>query len=261
VRDSFPSALKVRGVDMASRTTRNCVPDGVIQKHVRQSAAMGHPTLMAVPAHDRTMIIAGSGPSLPEIDPSQGDIFALGGAHDWLISNGTVPYAFINADPLPLIAQYLNTPHRDVIYYIASHSHKYVFNRLFMQNVVIWHDEVDAGTQETVIDEDHARGLSREHIAVTGGSTGATRAPFLGHELGYRKFRYVGVDGSGGRTGAALREKPPIDVEVGGREFQAPINFIHQAAELEAIMAGFPEWEITVAGDGLMAAVAESARG
>lgn len=254
MRASSRSVLSVRGVDFASRTTRNCIPDEVIRHHVRLCLARDLPELKSTEPHDRVMVIAGSGPSLTDIEP-EGDIFALGGAHDWLIDRGIVPHGHINADPLPLVADYIKTPHPQVTYYLASHSHPFVFEGV--DNVVVWHDEVNAGTDEVV----REHGSPGEHIMVTGGSTGATRAPFLGHELGYRKFVYYGVDGSGGRAARGLRNKPSLTVECGGRTFETPANLIHQAMELEAIIANFPEWDIEVRGSELMAAVAREVRG
>lgn len=200
------------------------------------------------------MVIAGSGPSLRDINPEEGDVFSLGGAHDWLLERGITPHGWVNADPLPLVAQYIKNAHEGVIYYLASHSHPFVFEAA--GKTVVWHDEVGAGTRETVIEEDQKRGLSREHVMVMGGSTGATRAPFVGYWLGYRKIVMVGVDGSGGWEAAVLRPTDfPLTVEVGEETFKSHGRFIHQAKALETIMREFPDLSFDVRGDGLMAAV------
>lgn len=247
------SVLQVREVDFASRRTRNPVPDGVIHKHVRLCMARELPEIVASPPHGRAMVIAGSGPSLRDIAPEEGDVFALGGAHEWLLERGIIPCGWINADPLPLVADYIRKSHENVTYYLASHSHPFVFDAA--ERVIVWHDEVGLDTKDIVIEEDRNRGLSREHVMITGGSTGAMRAPFLGYEMGYRLFIFYGVDSSGGRAARALRIHPDLIVECGGREFAAPSGLIHQAVELEVIMRAYPDMFFDVRGNELMAQV------
>ena len=250
------SNLDVIGCDFESRTTRNAIPDAVIRHHVRECLRRGLPELEAVPAHDRVMVIAGSGPSLADVlyDPP-GDIFAVGGAHDWLLRHGVRPHAWINADPSPLVANYCRQTLPEVTYYLASVSHPFTFNACPSQSSVVWHNEVWAGTADVVKEFP----LGRERIMVMGGSTTAMRAPFLGHELGYRKFVFYGVDGSGGHLAARQRAGTEIQVEIGGKRFEAPIGFVHQAHELERIIEGIPEWTVEVRGNGMMAAVASAA--
>jgi len=201
------------------------------------------------------MVIVGSGPSIDLVDPDEGDIFTLGGAHDHLISKGIIPHGWINADPLPLVAGYVSAPHPDVTYYIASHSHPFVFDALRENRVVLWHNNCGAGTERIIAEtQNHLSGTVR--MMVSGGPTGATRAPFLGDALGYRKFIFYGVDGSGGYGAKHIRTAANAErVVMDGRPFDVPRGFIQQAMALEAMICGFPEWSIEIRGDGFMAAV------
>lgn len=246
--------LRVGGLPFA-RETRNAVPDAVIRHHVRLCMKRDLPELATVPVHDRTMAVAGSGPSLAVLPPCYADaatpydIFAVGGAHDWLIDKGVIPAAWINADPMPMIGEYLKRPHKDVAYWVASHSHPFVFEALQGFDVRVWHDEVWAGTADVV----RECRKNQEHILVYGGSSGATRAPFIGYELGYRKFRFYGCDGSGGYLARQLTHGQEVEVECRGRKFRAPVGMVHQAKQFAGIRELLKDCEFEVLGDGLTA--------
>ena len=241
--------MTVEGADFTVRTTRNPCSDGTIVRQVRECLARDLPELRSEPAHDRIMVVAGSGPSLRLLTEGEGDIFALGGAHDWLVDRGIVPHAWINADPLPLVANYLQRPHPNVTYYIASHSHRFVFDALRGYRVTVWHDETGVDLKPAI--REARRG--QEHILVCGGSTGATRAPFLGYELGYRTFRFRGVDGSGGYITRAQRLRGPLAGHCAGKAFAVPPNFIHQAKAFETMRDLLTDCRFEFMGDGLMA--------
>lgn len=249
------STLEVEGYD--SPVTRNPVPDAMIRHHVRDALSRGLPELAQVEPHGRTMVIAGSGPSLRLLPPwySEGvvpyDIFALGGAHDWLIKRGVVPHAWINSDPLPIVAQYVSDPHPDVTYYIGSHSHRFVFETLASSRAVLWHGEILADTREIV----EQNPIGKMRTFVMGGSNGAMRAPFIGDDLGYRKFIYFGVDSSVESEAEQLRIGPSVEVKCAGRTWVVPSNHVRQALELERIVQCMPEWHIEVRGEGLLAAM------
>lgn len=205
------------------------------------------------------MIICGSGPSIDLVDPAEGDVFALGGAHDYLISRGIVPVGWINADPLPWVAQYIQNPHPDVTYLLASHSHRFLFEALEGHRVVLWHNNCGAGTERVVAEtRNHMTGAVR--LMVSGGPTGATRAPFLGDALGYRRFVLCGIDGDGGAKAQKLRTQEPMTVTLDGREFRVPRGFVQQAMAFETMVREFPEWQFEVKGDSFTAAVFRAAR-
>lgn len=255
MRGSSPD-LRVAGIPF-SRETRNCVPDAVLRHHVGLCMQRELPELATAEPHDRVMVVAGSGPSLKLLptcyadNATPYDIYCVGGAHDWLIERGITPKAWVNADPLPLIANYLKNPQRGVAYWVASHSHPFVFEALEGYDVRVWHDEVWAGTAEVV--KQHRSG--REHIMVYGGSSGATRTPFLGYELGYRKFKFYGCDGSGGYIAERLTTGEEVEVECGGRLFTAAIGMVHQAKQFVGIRSLLNDCELQVYGDGLTAHV------
>lgn len=247
--------LVERGVIAPS--TRNPLPDDVMCHQVKLALARGLPEVGEEAApHDRTMVIVGSGPSIRELPSARigpaCDIFALGGAHNWLIDHGVVPHAWINADPLPLVAKYVGRPHKDVTYYLASHGHKFVFEALEGHRIVVWNDNVGQATFDEI------RRHRKTGIMIAGGSTGATRAPFLGHVLGYRKFTFYGVDCSGDYVADVQRFGDPLTVECGGREYATTIQFAHQALMLRKIFSN-PEWQVEVKGQGLGAAAVGSA--
>lgn len=236
--------------------TRNPIPDEVIRHHVRVTLGRGLPELEdELEPHDRTMVVVGSGPSIRELPPAYADaalpydIFALGGAHDWLIERGVVPHGWVNSDPLPMIADYVRSPHPEVTYYLASQSHRFVFDAVDGFKTLVWHNNVGAGTERVVAE---ARGGG---LMIAGGPTTATRAPFLGHALGYRKFVFYGCDGSGGYVAKGIRPYADMGPDT------LPRGMFHQASAFETILREFPEWDIEIRGSGFMNSLWRQVRG
>lgn len=234
--------------------TRNPLPDEMLRHTVLRNLRRGLPVVKLVPAHDRTMVIAGTGPSLKDIRP-EGDVFCLGGAHDWLIDQGKIPCAMVLGDPMPMVAHYVSAPHPDVLYFVTSTSSKFVFENLRNSRVFLWHNEIGIGTADIV---------PAGQQVIYGGSTIAMRAPFLGHVLGYRRFVFYGVDGSGGYLARNLTLGSPATVTIDGEAWETTTQFAHQARELLKILNIFPArhgWDIEVRGEGLMRHVWEHWKG
>lgn len=238
--------------------TGNPTPDWIIQHRIRESLASGLPDVRQEPEHDRRMVLACAGPSLADSweGRSDGDVWCVGGVHDWLLDRGTIPYAWAACDPLPSIAQYAQRPQEGVRYYLASMCDPLLFQALEGFDVRIWHSEVRAGTREVL------EASGRPWTLVGGGSSIGTRALFLGYVLGYRTFEVHGMDGSSrdGRTHASKSASvyhPPISLQVNGREFMVPTNMAAQVQDVEKILATH-KLNIDFRGDGIIQELARS---
>lgn len=238
----------------------NCAPNWIIDHHVRLALASGLPELKHVqPAHRRAMVIVCAGPSLAETWPGLrdegGDVWCCGGAHDFLIERKIIPYAWVACDPLPHIIRYLDHPHPSVRYCIASMCHPFVREKLSGHDITLWHSEVRADTEATLRE---LRGSGWTLIG--GGSSVGTRALYLGHVLGYRRFIYYGFDGSA-RDGAShamqsasTYAKPEV-LQVNGESFEVNGNLIPQASDWRTILDSHRFDIEAVHGDGINSAM------
>lgn len=210
------------------------------QQHMRAAMAMDLPRF--IPA-DEVFSVVGYGPSLLYTwQDIQGAICTTSGAHDFLIQRGIVPRYHVECDPRPHKAM-MFTPHRDVIYLIASCCHPDVFAKLGGHHVQLWH-----------CDEEWTMGWLAENapgeIAIGGGGNAGLRAIQLGGALGHRKFRLHGMDCSlaGGARHAGAhtgKSQPPITVECGGIKFLTTPAMVNSARHFMSMDKTGIEIELT----------------
>lgn len=164
------------------------VDDAGLEVNVNSALARGLQICGIVPEHDGRLAIVGSGPSLrdylDELRGWPGEIWAINGAYDYLLSEGIIPHGFVGLDPLPGLAEYVKNPHRDTTFYIASNCDPSVFDAIPPDQVMIWHSARQALK------------VPRGQMIVGGGTSSITRAPFLAHMLGYRDMTVYGADSS-----------------------------------------------------------------
>ena len=206
--------------------------------------------------HDLTLSVMAGGPSLARTwQQAEGRLIAVNGVHDWLVDRGTIPWACCLLDADPRMAD-LVTPRDDVIYFVASMSDPAVFDRMKGRHVVLWHASGPAGAELAL-----ARSA---YMAVGGGTTVAVRCLTLGYVLGFRRFRFFGLDSSyeDGVSHAYQHDLlPTVTVAAGNREFVTQVGFAKQALDFCEIMDNFesgmltgkPEHlDVEVIGDGLL---------
>lgn len=150
----------------------------------------GLPSIGRYPAHDGELAIVGSGPSvrdyLGEIRRWRGEIWAINGAYDYLVSQGIVPDAFVGMDPLPGLAQYVQHIDKRTTCYLASICDPGVFDALTERKVVLWHPEAEGMIER----------YPRGSLIVGGGTHVMTRAPYVARALGWRDKTLFGCDSS-----------------------------------------------------------------
>lgn len=162
--------------------------------NLKSNMARGLPVSTEMPKRDDPLAIVGSGPSvstsLAELREWPGAIWAINGAYDYLLSQDIVPHGFVAIDPLPGLVEYVQNPHPETTFYIASTCDPSVLDALDGHNVILWH----AASEDTF----ELPGGSKP---IFGGTTVVTRAPFLAIMQGFRSITMFGVDSSYEETG------------------------------------------------------------
>lgn len=213
----------------------------------------------SVITHDGTLVVVGSGPSLPAMTEEiraervQGrTILAVNGAHDFLCEQAIVPDLFVTVDPRDL-RHNLKHKNPQTVYLLASRAAPEVFDHLSDCRVMLWHsfgkeDEVEA-----------AKGAGARLI-IGGGSTSGLRAIALGYMLGFRKFVLYGFDSCNDAQGRKRFDSGTggitTEVIVGGRTFTCNMAMAAQANEFQSATYGWlPDIHLEAKGDGLIAAI------
>lgn len=139
-------------------------------------------------AREGKLAIVGSGPSvrsrLEVLREWAGEIWAINGAYDWLLSENIVPSGFFGVDPLPGLADYLKDARSETTFYIAGTCDPCVLDALEGRSVCLWFPEAED------------RIYPESAMIVNGGTTALTRAPFMAFLMGWRDITLFGADAS-----------------------------------------------------------------
>lgn len=217
----------------------------------------------ALVAHDGTMVIAGSGPSLPAfIEEIRAErvagrpIMACNGAHDLLCEHEIEPELFVTVDPRDL-RHNLRKKNDYTIYLLASRCAPEVFDHLKDCRVMLWHsaghpDEMPAF---------NGTGVKK----IGGGPTSGLRAICLAYLMGFRHVKLFGFDSCNDKDGRKRFDSGTVanntDVIVGGRTFTCSMAMADQAQQFQFCTYGMlPDLHIEVKGDGLLSAIVEERR-
>lgn len=219
-----------------------CVVDKEGRNHnLNLVLARGLPTVQRLPKRAGRLAIVASGPSvrdyLDELREWDGEVWAINGAYDYLLDQGIVPHGFMAIDPLPGLAEYVQRPHPDTTFYIASTCDVSVFDALKEYKVQTFHPYSDDVTYPD------------EFGIIGGGTTSVTRAPYLGLLQGFRDITLYGVDSSydgqeycyqWGRYSCDIAQpKIWVDLYDGGPRYETEIGLMKQVSQLAAIVPIF----------------------
>ena len=151
-------------------------------------------------AHDGEAILVGTGPSVDgciedirRLQAGGATVFAIKGAHDYLLDHGIHPDVAIAVDGQKKIAKLYQNAQPDCMYLIASQCHPDVYDALDGQLVVVWHCYTDKAHRYW------ANWLKRKKrkdkiFFVQGGSTSGMRGITLAYLCGFRKLNLFGYD-------------------------------------------------------------------
>lgn len=140
------------------------------------------------------LIVGGYGPSLREglgslkENVSKGaDLITVSGAHTYLISNGVIPDYHAEMDPRERKSHFLEQPHDDVTYLLASTCHPRCFDMVEGRKIRMWHLAEPATLD--AIKEAEVSALVHPSVQAIG-----LNAIIVGYTLGYRHFILYGLD-------------------------------------------------------------------
>lgn len=253
--------------------TRNSIPNEVLQAQADYACRMmkehNIPESPTCTLHDKWGYLIGGAASyktqenIEEIrraSLNNGVIFTSKTAHDYLITQGIVPWACILLDPRPHVADFFEI-HPDVNYFVASQCHQAVFDKLIKAGAKMWvyHAEVAAGERDVI-----KRHFPNARM-LAGGSTSQSRGISILMNMGFYKFKLFGLDSSypvkPERVHGINQEKQPIEISVnnnitnekiGQGKYWTDPELLAQINDMEHITKIFNHLVIDCKSEGLM---------
>lgn len=260
--DGRSSTARAEAVSMPPRTPAE------IEASIRANMARGLPVLRArAPLKQQPMILCCYGPSFRDTWRSavaeKGDLWAVSGAHRFLLDKGVEPQFFTDVDPRPDKVCFLDAPPGvRTKYYLPSRCHPSFFDKVAGRDVTMYHVKCK---QEKDVIWSVDPGVFVVPSAITSGLT----AVQLGLVLGYRKFLIYGMDGSTLTSGVESKhagehpnktEAYDSIVEIEGRMFATNMLMLLAVEDFFAIAS---EWEVGTfefRGDGMLPWIERTAR-
>jgi uncharacterized Rossmann fold enzyme len=238
-------------------------PEG-IRSNVHAALGRGLPELSVPPVvHDGTLILVGSGPSMPSMimelreERKRGrPIFAVKGAHDFLCQHGIQPDLWLCVDPRDR-AYLLKEANDHTTYLISSRCDASMFDALNNRRVILVH---------TWAKEEHCEEYNGK-LLIGGGTTSGLRAITVSYVLGFRKMILYGYDSclAADRTtkrftGEGVEPGKIVDVIVDGKRFWSNAAMAQQANEFQEYYTVMPDLQIEAKGNGLISAILAARR-
>lgn len=203
--------------------------------------------------------IVGGGPSLPSVLPSLrmryqrgAKIWALNGAHDWLMDHAIIPDAMILLDARPEMAQFVARASRKPVYFVAAQCDPAVFDALDGRKVAMWVGY--APGIDTI-----AASADKPVVVIGGGNTVGLKALCMAVLCKFRSVHLYGFDSCYSVSHHAYPQplndgEQTVEIEAFGRKFTCSNWMIKQAEDFQndyinALSAGV---KVTVHGDGLI---------
>ena len=206
------------------------VDDEVLERNIKINSANNKQWLKQHPAHDRTAVLVGSGPSagknvdlIRQWQDSNASIFALNNAAQWLMKCGIVPNWQVIADARAQTLELLGIADH---YLFASQVDPELFNE--EPDAVLFH--ADYGGILDLLPEHE-----EEFVMVGSHSSVGNTSLALAYALGYRHIICVGFDSSfdGGRSHVEHQPmndgEPTIVTEFNGKNYVSSLTMRQQA--------------------------------
>lgn len=173
--------------------TKNSLPDETLRQNILENQAQITQWVKPCTETDEELVVVSAGPMLVPEDledevKAGRRIVAVKHALEPLREAGIKPWACILLDPREHLSKFVESPAKDVIWFVASQVDPKVVKKLLDEGCNVWgyHASVGAGEHELT----ERQGYS----IVKGGSATATRGLFLLNLLGFKNFRLYGYD-------------------------------------------------------------------
>lgn len=240
--------------------TKNCVPDERIRANIKYHMELNASYIKECARHGDTAVMVSAGPSfkdrIPEIKKQarqkSSRIVCVKHSHDLLIKNKVIPWACMLLDPRSHVQDFIENPHPDVIYFVASMCHPTTLDQLIDKGARIfgYHAHVGAGEEDVI---------GNGNFMVGGGSTSAVRGISVLHAMGFRNFKLYGYDScylDTSKIDMEAKDKKGnqkyFQVEVSGRKFITDAELTAQAQDFDTLMKQARDIDIEVVGDGMV---------
>ncbi len=241
------------------------LPHRHMMKHLLHALGRNVPQLTPKAANDRTLLIVAGGQSVKSLygeiaerskDPNT-DVFTVNAMHDILRDKGIPVRYQLVVDPREKHLAYVQNPHKDTTYWIASQVDPKVFDALEGYDVHQWHC-CNTGLEMSPL-LGFAELNDTNFLLVRTGCTAGLCGLTVGYSQGYRKFIMYGFDScyTDNDTKHHAYETDQVDtniqdVVVNGRKFRAVYWMIQQGRDFNNIFDQLIDAEIIVRGDGMI---------
>lgn len=257
--------------------TRNCVPDDIIHRNIRYSATYAKEAKIKqknlvsyappiLKPTDDILLFIGGGDSVLDPNNTQYNknwdairnhasfgtkILAVKTSYDVVIAKGIVPWGCLLLDPRDHVADKIQHPHKDTVYFIASMCDKSTWDKFAGggYKCVGYHAGVLAGEDKIVAE------LYDKFIMVHGGTTAGFRGLSLMYTLGFRNYVFAGFDSSYENKPVKTHgrsEKPATQVHVHGKDFWTDPELVAQSQDMEMLSKHLPAVKIRYLGNGML---------
>lgn len=209
-----PAQIPKNGMSNIQIQTKNSIPNEQIQRNILENQAQIKQWVRTCIETDEEIVVASAGPMLiaedlrTEVGAGR-KIVAVKHALGPLEAAGIKPWACILLDPREHVAAFVDSPDKDVIWFVASQVTPKAVKKLLDAGCTVWGYHAAVGADE----EQYTQRQS--DAVVSGGSATATRGLFLLDKLGFRNFRLYGYD-------LCFPDKPNMDER---DEFGQPKHF------------------------------------
>lgn len=223
------------------------------------------PQLVPQAAHDRTLLVVAGGQSVTGLykeiaerakDPNT-DVYTCNAMHDILREMG-IPVKFhLVVDPREKHLKYVQKPHKDTTYWIASQVDPRVFDALEGHNVYQWHC-CNTGLEMSPL-LGFAELNNTNFLLIRTGCTAGLCGLTVGYSQGYRKFVLYGFDSCYSDDGTKHHaydtdqvDTNVQDVVIAGKQFKAVYWMIQQGKDFNNLFEQLHDADIVVRGDGMI---------
>jgi SAM-dependent methyltransferase len=225
---------------------------------------------------DKVIRLLAGGPSLADAEDEilvagrDGEpIVTVNGTYGWLLERGVKPAAMVMVDARDWNKRFLTQTVDTCKYLMGSQCDHEVVASLPREQTWLWHSSGSELVKQAVNEWTQENGGHHQWYPVAGASTVVTRAITLLAMLGYRKVEIFGWDSCLRDDKHHAYEQPEnngrgtVPVTVGGRTFTCHPWMVVQASEvvklIRHVWSAVPDLELSVRGDGLIAAMLNTA--
>ena len=189
-------------------------------------------------------------------------VITVNGSYKYCMENGIRPSAFVMLDSREFNNRFVDPPHKECKYFIASQCHPSVLDKLDGYDAYLWHT---AGQEEyqDILDEAYGE-MHKDYFPILGGSTVTLRAIHLIRLLGFPKFEIFGFDSCIMEDHHAYSQpennnEKEIEIHVAGKQFLCTVAHYHQAKEfVQMVSATGDHYDMIIHGEGLISHIVRS---